>query len=771
MVRRCRCGTMRDRAIGNRSQAALCGLVWALIAATFLCGLTSLAEDKEETCALVVSVIEAETGQPVSGAEIFVNGIKRGETDADGACFVDDVSEGRCVVAAFREGFARGMKVVTLERGKQSEVEILLKPGGVLMGVVLSETGETVPDASVRLQDPTQPRQTIRHVLTDINGIFSFDGLELERPYELTVIHGDFVKKVVTDLKVPADRRSLQVEVILDRGALLRGRITDAQGKPIEGAKVSLMMQGRYAFTAQDGVYVLDRLETGTGIVLVSAKGYRPEKRQIVIQDGENKEDFTLDKGHRIVGRVLGEDGKPLKDVRIYAYSRTLGTVEDTVTGADGVFALTSLPKESVMLRFVAEGYSDPLLPPVTVDGKPLTVVMEKTGHILGKVVNENGEPVKSFVLRLRPGKHRAGERVAQLARVAGQLKVDNEQGLFEIKGLTVGAPYRLYVFAGDYAVKEIERVVATRQDDPTRITVRLDRGVSFSGRVVDANTGEPISGAEVMVLEKGLAFLRAGFARAPISYARTAVTGANGEFEIQHISRGYHTVTIKHKDYAGLTISRANFGSGEAMSDRARRILRGTAYPLPPPGPEGVCNAIIKLKKGGTLVGYCLNRDGKPLPGIKLVITGIGVSAITDDNGYFELKNLPEGKHTLNLYDRRADTLLSRWISMRWEVEAKASEKTAIELVLYEGVPVRGKLVSGGQGVRGYVTIQPQDAAYPQYVLPTNVEGVFALPGLKPGRYMVTARTYDRRWRRSKTRVVTIDVEKGKKNEFEIQL
>ncbi len=77
--------------------------------------------------------------------------------------------------------------------------------------------------------------------------------------------------------------------------AALSGRITStADGQPITEARVAVVEAGRAVTTGPDGHYRLAELPSGTYTVAVSAIGYAPQVRRIVIGDVDRTLDFAL---------------------------------------------------------------------------------------------------------------------------------------------------------------------------------------------------------------------------------------------------------------------------------------------------------------------------------------------------------------------------------------------------------------------------------------------------------------------------------------------
>ena len=122
------------------------------------------------------------------------------------------------------------------------------------------------------------------------------------------------------------------IEVSLSPGVGVKGVVQAKDGKPIAGATISFLRNGRdyrvplFArplFTsAADGSFHLTGLESSSRyIVGVTATGYAPLVLQSieVREGGIGRLELELDEGYFVSGRVVGDDMKPLPDINVIA--------------------------------------------------------------------------------------------------------------------------------------------------------------------------------------------------------------------------------------------------------------------------------------------------------------------------------------------------------------------------------------------------------------------------------------------------------------------
>jgi protocatechuate 3,4-dioxygenase beta subunit len=107
-------------------------------------------------------------------------------------------------------------------------------------------------------------------------------------------------------------------------GAALRGRVTDAEGRPVENAGISLKdAAGKDVFlfslfsSGSDGRYEVQGLQLAAYTVRIEAKGYAPYEGRVTIDaDGETV-DAVLQKGGALAVTVEDEAGNPVSGARV----------------------------------------------------------------------------------------------------------------------------------------------------------------------------------------------------------------------------------------------------------------------------------------------------------------------------------------------------------------------------------------------------------------------------------------------------------------------
>ncbi len=325
-------------------------------------------------------VVDAESGQPVEGFEVYMASAghfyelarpHRVTMLSDGRFLteegLDPGAKYNVVVSAPRYAWSL-IEGVTVDSVTATEgLEIALSRGATLRGRVVSDDGRPVVGARVQEMMPgAQPWSPMRGpylkaARTDETGTFIFEDASPDG-IDVWVSHPDFVD--VRQKAVPTELDAL-VEFRMDRGLAIVGRVFRA-GRPAEGLQVTAGPRERtdtpvrpaQTTSDADGRYRLEHLRPGLyGVLLIEGEGM--EQMPIRSMDVELvDQDVTLDFRPLGEGKIHGTvvlDGQPTEGARVMASigggdpkDRTL--VGSAVTGAEGRYELSELPADRVSL-------------------------------------------------------------------------------------------------------------------------------------------------------------------------------------------------------------------------------------------------------------------------------------------------------------------------------------------------------------------------------------------------------------------------------------
>ena len=376
------------------------------------------------------------SGAPAAGIEVWDltsgHGPQRlAVTGADGR-FVLPEMQSDLFVELCGPGFLT--QGVIARRGGEP-IRVVLEPAARVAGRVLDAvTGNPVAGANVwgrqltdsgarcsYFADGVCPRdRSARTTRTGPDGSFLVDHFE-PGLYRLHVEAPGYLKAPPFHLKLAAGEARVP-DVLVERGAVLRGRVLGSDGKP-RGEVRLFASSGRSNHndvkSDADGRYVLTGIEPGLVWVQLHPPGLDYTQQSVEVGPGENEADFRLSAhtAHELRGRVVDAAGRPVGDARVRWEERGGGGAGDTWSAADGAF---SLPSGDGIHELSAEaaGYAPGRLErPVVVRGAPvegLEIRLADAATLRGRVLGADPEQRRQGVEAYQRGVYRRAELDAE---------------------------------------------------------------------------------------------------------------------------------------------------------------------------------------------------------------------------------------------------------------------------------------------------------------------------------------------------------------------
>ncbi len=342
------------------------------------------------------TVVSEETGEPLPGAIIVTNPGSRTVCDDRGSFSIQGLGPAPQEIAAWSPGMRWVTAMLPVESGKMTEQNFELAPGYTMRGTVTDEEGAAVDAALVSVNTPHERSRYspniwyLRSTMTNAAGRFEIPGLSPDSQIKgVTVRHPDFAQKTIEGLVPPADGADeLQVDVALDLGYMIMGKIEGPDGGPVAGASVSFRgRMGRSGVrTNASGEFVLDKIATEIpGYVQVRHETMAP--MAVLATPGKDETltwlDITMEPGHTAKGTVIDQNGDPVAGARLTPYARFTDDGPRAFisqaggTDSEGVFLLGSLPADGVTVTVTINGYESLEDYPLNVDGVN-TIIMQK---------------------------------------------------------------------------------------------------------------------------------------------------------------------------------------------------------------------------------------------------------------------------------------------------------------------------------------------------------------------------------------------------------
>lgn len=651
-------------------------------------------------------------GQAVPGGEIFLldqpagpnetekalKGRKPAATSAaDGRFSIADLAAGTPVHLAIQAPGYLVAQVRAVRPPTEKPVVVRLEPAASLLGRVVDESGDPVPGARVDLrwqashpQDPELPlgEPILRNTRADGTGRFELRGVPAG-PVRVSVTAPPFMPLEGVKVELPRPSTAGELELVLERGALLQGRVTTANGEPVSAVRVGV--SGASAATNDEGLYWLEGAETGRQDVLFLHPSHGRVARPFEIQPGVNVLDLTFEPGVEVAGRVVDETGRPVSGARVELNPENRFELHQyhDVTGEDGRFRLTPVLAGRYRLKAGADGFTD------TEHPATLAVATEPVSNL--EVTIEKGAVLSGSILGLAP---------EDLPQVEVEARGDNGEtvaawtdgrGRYEVRSL---AP-------GDWTITG--RLWDDQRQAKTRIAIRrsdreVTRDLEFEKRLTLT--------VQVLYEEEPLPEARISLQGQRIAAERTATTDHEGRVRFDDLAPETYRVGLRHT--RNLLIHNDQV---DLQQDR---------------------ELVIRLE-GATIGGLVTSAaDGEPIADAMLQLRPVEgpeylVAVGTKSDGRFMVHRVQPNRYRL-----QADA--PGFLRAEQEIQV-ASGQTLDNLELRlqptQGARVRVRLASGQSPAR--VHLQVRDAAGGTARADTYApdrSGLIALSSLPPGAW-----------------------------------
>ena len=378
--------------------------------------------------------------------------------------------------------------------------DIVLAEGGTIRGRVKDTSGKDVARARIAARRPavadegrasargTDALETVTYSGKD--GGFVIRALELG-PVELEVISMEHARKTVGGLEVGSS--PVDVEILLDAGGTLAGRVVDESGEPIPDVEVA-------AFPERD-------------------PGGAP-------------------------GGTASEFAERMATLTIPGW-------ESVRTSSEGRFKLTRLPEGAYRIIARTPGFEPATISGVEPGQDVPNLTLLRYSAIRGRVLDRaTRRPIRSFVVDVINKTKRAELQAKTNFKdprlgTEGSLRFEDPLGRFSFDGLR---PAEYAVSVGAEGFMSITRDVTLSTGTELPAEFLLEIGNTLSGVVLEKESGAPIAGAVV-----GIGYDRRDpndSLDASMYRREDVVTAADGSFAIGGLRDGKYHVMASHPFY-----------------------------------------------------------------------------------------------------------------------------------------------------------------------------------------------------------------------------
>lgn len=668
------------------------------------------AEDIKIVVARQVSIEGSVTdaGNPIAGATVGVRGDAIGgtlevKTDRGGRFSVPSLPEGRYQVFAWQGPLAaRTVRVSRLGAGPFAPIALRLEAGTVVVGRVVDREEGIGLAAAIELRSASDD-EAPRYVRSRDDGSFRIEGVPAGR-----WIADAFAPGYVSPGGVELEAGQGIFELALVRGATIEGRVLDADGNPVEGATVRALGTGPNA-SEHSAQVDRDRLRRFSGrtaappadptSALASDPLFVPRGELGVLLGpippipppgavGARPASIV---DQRVVGGGLVGEPAPLPEDPMAA--------SIWVTGRDGRYRIRGLPRGKHHVLAAAPGFADARSRQVSVAAgqvvRGVDIVLDAGTILVGKVSDPRGAPVVGARVTAKP---EVGLPLEAFTDGDGMYRVGPVSGKVELVATAYGHTGARRTIAIEPA--EGRRARQQRED------LVLDTADAILAGALDDVTGAAVAGATLEIVGGS-------------ADGRTAVTSADGTFELTMLPKGRVRVRVTHPDYPAADLEAVASTTGE----RAR----------------------LRLPLGGQVEGVLLDdATGDPIPGTTIDArgpAGATADATTDAKGLWRLGPLRPGTW-------RIEVKLPGYRPAYRELDvpvSRAPGTTSVRDIRIE--LARGALVGGtvrdrrGQRVMGArITVRRADGTGEPATTETDAQGEFRVHDAPTGTLVISA-------------------------------
>jgi len=383
---------------------------------------------------LLVKVVDAETGQTLSGVEVTASNRhsergplppRSGKTDAQGQCGMPLGGER---IQSLSLGFSKSGYANLPVKWDGSQAESLpeeftarLKRALAIGGIVRGQDGRPISGVTI----------TISGIMKDEVGQSAFveydsvptgnDGQWTSRriprdfaPLSFRLTHAEYLpadydqtakEKPTPDEVTKADLLAAKAVMILHPGIQVAGTVVGQNKQPIAGAEATLRdtsdsPKKRAQRTDAKGQFHFVVLDPGDFTLVVQAQGYSPVFQPLEVRQELKPLELALTRGRELKGQVLDTEGKPIAGAGVTVVSWNGLPLLDwnAVTDEQGRFVWNSAPDGPLIMTASKAGCNPVTQPVPDSSTDEIAFRLSKSFLLTGNVVDaETKQPIKSF--------------------------------------------------------------------------------------------------------------------------------------------------------------------------------------------------------------------------------------------------------------------------------------------------------------------------------------------------------------------------------------
>ncbi|MFC7370131.1 beta strand repeat-containing protein [Fictibacillus iocasae] len=552
-------------------------------------------------------------GGAISGAVVrlidtFGAVVATASTNASGAYSFASVTPGTYSVNVSASGFQSGSQSVILDNAETETVNFVLSPTpGTISGTVTSTTGAPIPGAFVEVLNVND--QVVATATASAGGTYTINSLA-PGTYRVRFSATNFGTVIIGATVTAGATTTVNAQLPPNPGSL-SGTVTDSQtGAVLVGASVRVVdSQGTTVATRvtnASGTYFVASLQPGSYTVIFGQDGYASQTIGAIITSGVTT---TVNAALRreagiLNGTVTTVTGTAIPNANVQVFQNNT-LIAATTTNSSGFYEINNL----------APGV-------YIVDASAATFVTQQ----LGATINDLQTTVLNFQLEGSPGTLTGTVRSSGGALLPGTaITVTNNLGQIVANAVTdsFGSYTIGGLLAGNYVVTAslssfqtgINGAIITQGGTTVSDFTLSPSPVSITGTITNAQTGTPISGANVQVRVLDINGV----------VIATASSNPSGVYLVDQLPPGTYTVVASAVDF------QTSSGSVTVAA-----------------GQQGVVDLALEPNPG-RIQGLIFDAtNNQPIPGASVSVTDnngfLVTTTVTDSFGNYTADGLPPG-------------------------------------------------------------------------------------------------------------------------------
>jgi protocatechuate 3,4-dioxygenase beta subunit len=564
------------------------------------------------------------------------DGFATAVTGPDGAFRLADLTPGQMMLNVNKQdSFIQEMRSVT---APTKDMVIELPPGGRITGHVVDKNshqpmtsfmaGVTTSRSGGGMMIMMPPMQK---QFTSDDGSFVLEGIKPGNT-QVVVNAPGYTTARVPNIEVEDGKTVPDIEVDVEAGAKLTGRVTGPDGSAIAGVSVrnDPMAGGaarvmRFdnndssAVTDPNGEYTIDSLEPGEKTISFTRSGYIAQQKTVTIgASKDSRLDVQLSTGMRATGTVTTDAGATVPDAIVRAMSASdMDGGREARTDANGAFTIEGLAPGHYTFSAAKQGFASGTLRDVDIaTSGPVRVILKSGGVITGHVNGLTAQELEQTTVFASV----AGGGVNIMGGGGGSTAPVDSAGNFRIEGApsgTVRVSARTGAMFGGSSKSAAPKTVELEPGGTAQVDVDFKSSTVIRGRVT--RNGAAVPNAQIVFIPRG--------ARSQTTSSVSA--DADGRYELNGLDDG--TYTVQAVDMERLNPFATQYevhGSGTFDIVIKTVTLRGRVVDAADTKPLNEASVELRPSAGQTIFG--------------------GRGAQTDAAGNFVIENIAAGTYQI---------------------------------------------------------------------------------------------------------------------------